>query len=200
MRLCVLPLVHLPRILGTAWDSGVKGFDSAKNAFSSGNTLAGVSSSLQLVILAIPMIGIMLVLLRSARGGGRWVWRSTDGRPILRSLTLATVVTGGALLAYSWVSPHNYTPIGPGERGTVIESVKAVKSLPDLPKEETPKEPGPSTTTTTEPMTGTTVAARRGSGTGTDPAAGVTTTTVGTTTTEPATATTRVSPTTTAAP
>jgi putative peptide zinc metalloprotease protein len=196
-------LVHLPRILGTAWDSGFKMFRSAQHAFGSGNALSGVSSGLQLVVLAIPIVGILLVIVRSATGGGRWVWRHTDGRPLLRALTVGTVGTGMALLAYAWLSPHNYTPIRPGEKGTLIQSVKAVKSLPDLPKEERPETPSASTTTvpettatttnpeseTTLPRATTTVAPRRSSG-GDEPATA--TTVASPTTTEPANPTTTV--------
>jgi putative peptide zinc metalloprotease protein len=195
-------LLHLPRILGTAWDSGEKAFSAASDAFGSGKPLAGTSSVLQLLMLAVPIVGIILVLLRSVKGGGRWVWRHTEGRPVWRGLTLATVVVGGALLASSWISPRNYTPIKPGERGTLIQSIRAVRSPTDLPKAELPEEAPPaeaSTTTTTEPVTTTTVAARRNSGTGAAPQVEATTTTVEeTTATQPAPTTTRPSPTTTA--
>ncbi|HJP65031.1 MAG TPA: hypothetical protein VKA30_01855, partial [Actinomycetota bacterium] len=96
-------LVHLPRILGTASDAGVKMFHSAKAGFGAGNPLMGATSAVQLVVLAIPIVGILLVLLRSATGGGRWVWRHTDGRPVLRTLTVVIVGVAGVVLAYSWL-------------------------------------------------------------------------------------------------
>ena len=151
------------------------------------------------VIVVVPPLFLELFVL--GEGGGGWIWRHTDGRPVLRFLTVATVAAGGALLAYAWISPRNYTPIKPGERGTLIQSVRAVKSPSDLPKDEAPEpakpEPEASTTTTTEPAPTTTVASRR-SGTPTTVAEGNTTTTVRTTTTEPSPTTTQASPTTTA--
>ncbi|MDQ4098706.1 MAG: hypothetical protein M3144_12680 [Actinomycetota bacterium] len=196
-------LLHLPRILGTAWDSGHQAFAAASDAFGSGKPLTGVSSTLQLLMLAVPIVGILLVLVRSVHGGGRWVWRHTDGRPVLRTLTIAGVVVGGFLLASSWISPRNYTPIKPGERGTLIESVRAVKTPTDLSKAEIPQDAPPAeqsaTTTTTEPETTTTTVARREPGAGAAPEPEVTTTTVETTTTAAPT-TTRPSPSTTASP
>jgi putative peptide zinc metalloprotease protein len=197
-------LVHLPRILATAWDSGVHGLRSARQHLGNGDTLGGVSSGLQIVLLAIPIVGILMVLARSFLGGGRWVWRSTEGRPVVRTAAAAVVLAGVGSLGYAWVSPRNYTPIRPGERGTIGESVRAVRSLPDLPRAEAPKatpagdEPSAVTTTTTIEATTTTVAGRRAA-----PAAGEpqsTTTSEATTTTTEATTTTRVRPTTTAVP
>jgi putative peptide zinc metalloprotease protein len=198
-------LVHLPRILGTAWDSGVHGARSASHHLGGGDLLGGLSSGLQVLVLAIPIVGILLVIARSFLGGGRWVWRSTEGRPVVRTAATAVVLAGVGSLGYAWVSPHNYTPIRPGERGTVGESVRAVRDLPDLARAEAPKpaleptrdEPTgnePAATTTTEATT-TTVAGRR-----TTPTTGeeqTTTSTEATTTSTEATTTTRVRPTTT---
>jgi hypothetical protein len=157
------------------------------------------------LVLAIPIVGILLVIARSFLGGGRWVWRSTEGRPVVRTAATAVVLAGVGSLGYAWVSAHNYTPIRPGERGTVGESVRAVRDLPDLARAEAPKpalgatrdEPTgnePAATTTTEATT-TTVAGRR-----TTPTTGeeqTTTSTEATTTSTEATTTTRVRPTTT---
>jgi putative peptide zinc metalloprotease protein len=132
-------LLHLPRILGTAWDSAAKSWDAVQEGFGSGNTWGGIAAALQLLILAVPTVGIVLVLARTAHRGGRWVWRRTEGRPVRRTLALGTVAILGGMLAYSWISPKNYTPIRPGERGTLVEGVRAVRNLPDLPSQSPPR-------------------------------------------------------------
>lgn len=189
-------LVHLPRILGTAWDSAAKGWHGAAKAFGSGDTLAGLGSAVQILVLAIPVVGILLVMAKTATGGGRWIWRQTEGTPILRALTIGVVAAGLGALAYSWVSPDNYTPIRRGERGTLADSARAVRNLPHIPRTQRAR----ASTTTTEPVTTTTQAPRRA---GAEPSpsttVGATTTTAGaTTTTARATSTTRPSSTTTA--
>ena len=151
-----LVLLHLPRIFATAWDSAQKSFDSLTGAFGDGNVLGGLSSVLQLVALSIPIIGIALVLSKSAQGAGRWLITHTRGRPVRRGLTLATVILAGTALVYSWVSPDNYTPIRPDERGTITESVKVVRRLPDLPVIRSER-PSTSTTTSTPAATTTTI-------------------------------------------
>ena len=200
-------LVHLPRLLGTAWDSGVKGFHAAQHAFAGGNALAGASSSIELVALAIPVVGILLVLAKTAKGAGGWAWRSTGGRPVLRTLCVATAVAGGACLAWSWVSPHNYTPIRPGERGTLTESVRAAVQAPNnLPRAEPPAAPAgaghdetpAASTTTTTPTSSTTPSRNDGTAVATTTTLATVTTTPGTTVATPTTE--RTSPTTTSPP
>src|SRR2546430_12920397 len=53
----LIVLVHLPRILGTAWDSAFKQARATHHAFATGNAMSGVSNGLQIVVLAIPIVG-----------------------------------------------------------------------------------------------------------------------------------------------
>jgi putative peptide zinc metalloprotease protein len=198
-------LIHLPRIVGTAWDSGAKAYGDATAAFGDGETLKGLGSALQILLLAVPVVGILLVLAKTGLGGGRWVWRHTDGRPVARFLTVAVVGTLAGVLAYSWISPDNYKPIRPGERGTVTESVRAVRSLPNLPRVATPRgeerevRDATRVTTTTEPDVTPTTQVGRNRAPAEEPQ--TTSTTVGrTTTTAGATTTTRPRQTTTTEP
>ena len=122
-------LLHLPRIVGTGWDSGVKLYHAAGHAFTKGDALGGVSAIVQLIVLAIPIIGIGLVLARTATGGSRWLWTHTEGKPVLRVLGLAVAAGALTMLLFAWVPHRNYQPIRPGERGTVTEGVHAVRQL-----------------------------------------------------------------------
>lgn len=206
----VIVLLHLPRILGTAWDSASESWDAVRAGFGSGDALSGIASALQLVILAVPTLGILLVLTGTAHRGGRWLWRRTGGRPLARGLALSTAAVLGGFIAYSWVSPENYTPIRPGERGTLVQGFRAVRTPADLPSQSPPDpQPAPpSSTTTTAPQagdttatTGTTVATSTTVATATtvaEPGAVTTTTGARATTTTVASTTTTVGTTTTA--
>jgi putative peptide zinc metalloprotease protein len=126
----IVVLIHLPRIIGTAWDSGRDQISAAGTAFGDGQLLSGVGAVLQLIVLAIPVIGIVMMLVKLTTGAGRWGWQHTDGRPVRR--TAFVLAAGGlaVLLAMAWLPGHNYTPIKPGERGTVGEGAVAVRRLP----------------------------------------------------------------------
>ncbi len=194
----LLVLLHLPRILATGWDSAGRGWGAASDAFGAGDPLGGMANAVQLLILGVPTVGILLVLARTAHRSGRAVWRRTEGRPLARASALAVSGALGALLVSSWISPGNYTPIRPGERGTLAQGVRAVSQVRDLPAASAPEaapEPEPTTTTTT-------VAGERPATTTPSPSTTVrvTTTAAVTSTTSPATTTTTVAdPTTTVA-
>jgi len=74
-------LVHLPRIVGTGWSSGARLWRGAAGAFAASEPLTALSSAVQLVVLAIPIVGIILVLWKVGRGIAGWMWRTTSGRP-----------------------------------------------------------------------------------------------------------------------
>ncbi|MEY2451020.1 MAG: putative peptide zinc metalloprotease protein [Acidimicrobiaceae bacterium] len=203
-------LMHLPRIIGTAWDSGRAQMDVATAAFGDGDVLQGVSAVLQLLVLVIPVAGIVLMLCKVGAGVVRSGWTRTDGKPVRRTLFSATVATAIGLLLFAWLPSDNYAPIRPGERGTVGEGVAAVRQLPrgdgPLYSEQqaqlndpasTPSEsPAGDTTTPTVPVTSPATA------TTVDTGAGSTTTTEAPTTTEASTTTAppTTAPTTTAPP
>jgi len=126
----VLVLVHLPRIMSTAWSSAARQYGSAGRALSSGHTWPGVSAVVQLVALAVPVVGLQFVFLRMARQSGLWIWRSTSGRPARRALALAGVVAAMTLVSFNWLPRDRYRPITPRERGTIAEGVTAIRLKP----------------------------------------------------------------------
>ena len=123
-------LIHLPRILATAWDSLGRQLDTTGDAFGRGDVLAGAAGVVQLLVIALPVVAILLLLVRLAHRGGRALWRRTAGRPLLRATAAAVVTAAAVLLAMAWVPRENYEPIRKGERGTVFEGISAVRALP----------------------------------------------------------------------
>jgi putative peptide zinc metalloprotease protein len=218
-------LLHLPRLLATGWDSGVKLWHATGHGFTTGDYLGGVSSAIQIVVLAIPIIGILLMLYKTTVGLARWLWRTTSGRPVLRTLGSGVALAGVAALALAWIPKDNYTPIQPGERGTFAEGVGAVRRIPTgraplyieevatrrAAVQEAPQVPAPTTSTTSPTSSSTTTSTSAPDGTTTtvrqrsnsDDASTTTTTTAETqpsttTTTTPRTTTTQATTTTTA--
>jgi putative peptide zinc metalloprotease protein len=182
----VTVLIHLPRIMATAASSADKLWHDTGKAFNGGNALGGISDVLQLIVLAIPILGIVLMIWRVAKQGATWTWTHTAGRPVLRVLSGAAGAVIVTLLALSWIPKHNYRSIQPHERGTVGEAAVALRELPRQPSQLDAKATAKDTATTT-PVT-------------TAPATASTTTTLfqsrSSTTVGASTSTTRFSPTT----
>ncbi|HUP86581.1 MAG TPA: hypothetical protein VM143_13010 [Acidimicrobiales bacterium] len=123
-------LVHLPRIIGTAVDSGGKQLTAVTQSFGDGNVLGALSGMVQIIALAIPILGILLMLSNLGRGIARTAWRRTEGRPVARvGVTLLGAVAIGLLL-FAWLPRSNYEPIRRGERGTLSEGATALSHLP----------------------------------------------------------------------
>ncbi|HEX2040284.1 MAG TPA: hypothetical protein VHF47_11205 [Acidimicrobiales bacterium] len=162
----IVILVHLPRMLGTAWDSMGEQAGRIGDAFDKGDTLGGVTGILQALVLALPVTAIVLMLVRLGMRTVKGVWRRTEGRPFARTGALAVAAVVVAALAFAWVPRENYEPIREGERGTLFEGASAVRRLPsgDGPLESHRRAVGtqpvaeqpPSSTDAEEPATSTT--------------------------------------------
>lgn len=127
-------LVNLPRIFGTGWRSAVVLAHRAGGDAGHGRWLGSVSSALQLLVLAIPLAGVVVMLVRGARSLTAAFVRATRGRPPLRA---AGALAGAGILvvlALAWAPGANYRAIQPGERGTVVAGVgtigRAVRARP----------------------------------------------------------------------
>ena len=120
-------LLHLPRIVGTAWDSGQDQMEAARLSFQHGDTVRGLSAVLQLIVLAIPVVGILLMLSKLSTSVLRGGWRRTRDRPVLRALYTTATVCAVGLLLFAWLPGDNYTPIRPDERGTFADGAAAVR-------------------------------------------------------------------------
>lgn len=199
-------LLHLPRLFATAWDSLGKQYDTVTEGLGDGKFFAAGIGIVQALILILPLLGITLSFGRLGRRMAVKGWKATEGSAVARLALCAVtaVVVGG--LAYTWLPNGDYTPIRPGEKGTLGEGLKAVAKVPTgkpslVPAEkaaERSPEDGGTTTTTTTPKPGvTTTVAPSGSAT-TAPAAGGPATTATTTRVRDTVApTTTVGPTTT---
>ena len=98
-------------------------------AFGHGRPLDGASDAAQIAVLAIPITGLLLMIVQLFRKVAVWSWRTTRNRPIHRGAALLTMGAAVTVLALSWIPAHHYQPIGPGERGTEGEGFHALFSL-----------------------------------------------------------------------
>jgi putative peptide zinc metalloprotease protein len=116
-------LLHLPAIAGTAWHSFVALMGRAGAAFGHGQAALGLFDGLQLLLLALPTIGLAWTLGRLLQRLLATAWVRTKGRPLQRATTFLAMASAVLLLVLAWTPPRaTYRPIAPNARGTVTES------------------------------------------------------------------------------
>ena len=181
-------VIHLPRIVATAWDSLQLQLGRVSGSFSDGRPLHAVIGMVQIVALVLPLAGIFFTLVRLVRRMAAGLWSRTDGRPVARG-ALALVGTAVAVTAaYVWWPNGDYEPIQRGERYTVQEVARTVRHVPSGRPALTPQrveelggvqrqaanapivggEPADAANTTASTTTTTTVAEETTGGDGTD--------------------------------
>ena len=167
----VILLVHLPRLLATGTESLRVNGGAARAAFADGNLAGGIGGGLQLLVLALPFVGIAYTLAKMSWRVGRrsWAWSADSyGKRGLVFVMGAAVV---ALLGWAWLPGPSYTPIREGERGTFSDYVAASEVVltdrdaepafvpsGDAAEVEEPADPQPSVSpspASTEVVTGT---------------------------------------------
>ncbi|MFN2594982.1 MAG: hypothetical protein ABR579_08870 [Actinomycetota bacterium] len=123
-------IIAAPRIVATAWDSFGGLYDKMRAAFGGGSPGTGAFYVIQMLFLSLPIVGICVTFFRmfTRSIAGAWRW-SDDSAP---KRALVTLVAAGVigLIAYLWLPNGDYTPIRPGEKGTIGDAIAAVRSIP----------------------------------------------------------------------
>jgi putative peptide zinc metalloprotease protein len=153
-----LMVINAPRIIGTAIDSLGKQLGSIGGAFGKGNIALAVLSLIQVLILALTLLGVALTLYRTAKALVVGGWKRTEGRPVLRGGFVLLTTAAAVVLVFLWLPKYgNYRPISPNEAGTVqgsfvgfAQRATNVGSAVQNPTSVT-QQPAPSPTPITQP-------------------------------------------------
>lgn len=152
----LLILMNLPRVFGTGYTTARQLASAVGKQASHGQLLGVTTNVLELLFLVIPLVGIVLILLRSGRalvGAGA---RLTAERPLLRAGAIVAGAAAVGLLAYAWIPPSHYQPIGPHDRGTLTQTSAVARQLVSDPLHPTsdhpPAAPAPSASATPAPV------------------------------------------------
>ena len=192
-------VVQAPRIFATAVAAGRDQFGHASNWMHQGNYGLAFLALLQGLLLALPILGVVLTLVSTAKRIATEMWTRTEGRPVMRTGFVGVAAVAVLVLVVGWSPRGRYQPIRPNETGTVqagavsaADETQAGGVFSAAPESSTPGSAAPATTGSSgAPQPGNAPAATTGgangapagSGTGGAPApAG------GTTTSQPVTA------------
>lgn len=135
----------IPRLLATAFDAFGKMVAIAGEAIGKGEWLNVIAAALQLILIAIPLIGVALVLVRVVKRVGTAAWKWSEGSLPKRALALANGVALAALLVFLWIPGvgnvagvesgalrgqlGSFEPIKPDERGVVGQAAPIVNDI-----------------------------------------------------------------------
>ncbi len=120
----------LPRLIATAWASGQVRGRQTVHAAEQADLLSVAAGLLQLLALALPVLGVSYLVLRMVRGGSTTMWRRTDGRPFLRGVLSGLVAVLLIALVWTWWPTGQYQPVRSDERGTLTSLVSASRPQP----------------------------------------------------------------------
>src|SRR5581483_10820353 len=111
-------------VVTTAWDSG----RHIAGGIPHGGALHAAASVLQLVALALPVLGSILVTQKVARTllGRGLAW--SEGRPIRRTAVVALAAATCAGAAWAWWPSGQYQPVHPTDNGTLTGVGQLVSS------------------------------------------------------------------------
>ena len=120
-------VIHAPRIFGTGIDSLGEQASTVSESFGSGVYLQAAASGVQILALALPMLGIAYMLLRLTKQVGVGAWQQSSGRPMLRTAYMTTGVVLLSAIAWTWWPNGDYAPIREGETWTVQTGLASIR-------------------------------------------------------------------------
>ncbi|MGO4231026.1 hypothetical protein AB4Y72_19465 [Arthrobacter sp. YAF34] len=120
-------VLTLPRVLGTAWDNGLKQQAMLAHSISTGDIADAAVRVIAIACLALPVLGILYILLRLVRQLVTGLWQKTRGKTLQRATAIVAIAAVTAGLAWAWwPGAETYRPVQPYERGTLADATRAV--------------------------------------------------------------------------
>jgi putative peptide zinc metalloprotease protein len=128
----VMMVLSLPRLLATGWASVGKQQDLLAASLSSGDFVGVAVRALAIVVVAVPVLGLLYIVVRLLRQLVTGLWQKTRGKLGQRIVAMCAVAALFAGLAWAWwPDGGTYRPVQAYERGTLGDATRAV-----LPKRD----------------------------------------------------------------
>jgi putative peptide zinc metalloprotease protein len=123
----VTMVITLPRILGTAWDNGVKQQAALVSSIGAGDFAGAAVRVVAILCIALPVLGILYILLGLGRQLIAGLWQKSRGKALQRGAAMAAILAVAAGLAWAWwPGADTYRPVQPYERGTLADATTAI--------------------------------------------------------------------------
>ncbi|TLM72887.1 hypothetical protein [Pseudarthrobacter sp. NamB4] len=122
-----LMVIALPRLLATAWDSASRQQDLLAGSLSVGDLAGAAVRVLAIIAVALPILGMLYILLRLLRQLVTVLLQKTRGKTLQRTAAMGAIAALLAGLAWAWwPDGGTYRPVQPYERGTLEDVTTSV--------------------------------------------------------------------------
>jgi len=123
----VMMVLSLPRLLATGWAGVVKQQEALASSLSSGDLLGVTVRALAIVVVAVPVLGVLYIVVRLLRQLVTGLWQKTRGKAVQRTAAMTAVAALLAGLAWAWwPDGGTYRPVQAYERGTLGDATRAI--------------------------------------------------------------------------
>ncbi|MGN7202473.1 hypothetical protein [Arthrobacter sp. SAFR-044] len=123
----VMMVLSLPRLLATGWASVVKQQEALAASLASGDVLGVAVRALAIVVVAVPVLGVLYIVVRLLRQLVTGLWQKTRGKLAQRLVAMGAVGVLLAGLAWAWwPDGGTYRPVQAYERGTLGDATRAI--------------------------------------------------------------------------
>ncbi|TNB70307.1 hypothetical protein FHJ30_15925 [Arthrobacter sp. BB-1] len=120
-------VLALPRLLATAWSSAARQQELLAGSLADGDLAGAAVRVLAIAAVALPMVGMLYILVRLLRQLVTGLWRKTRGRALRRTAAMGVVAALLAGLAWAWwPDGGTYRPVQPYERGTLADATASI--------------------------------------------------------------------------
>jgi putative peptide zinc metalloprotease protein len=120
-------VLALPRLLATAWSSAVRQQELLAESLSAGDPAGAAVRVLAIAAVALPMLGMLYILLRLLRQLVSGLWHKTRGNVLQRTAAMGVVTALLAGLGWVWwPDGGTYRPVQPYERGTLADATTSI--------------------------------------------------------------------------
>ena len=128
----VMMVLSLPRLVATGWASAGKQQEQLAASLSAGDFLGVAVRALAMVVVAVPVLGVLYIVVRLLRQLVTGLWQKTRGKAVQRTVAMGAVAALLAGLAWAWwPDGGTYRPVQAYERGTLGDATRAI--LPQRP-------------------------------------------------------------------
>src|SRR6478735_2413931 len=128
----VMMVLSLPRLLATGWASVGKQQEALAASLSAGDVLGVTVRALAIIVVAVPVLGVVYIVVRLLRQLVTGLWQNTRGKVAQRIVAMGAVAVllGGLAWAW-WPDGGTYRPVQAYERGTLGDATRTILPAPD---------------------------------------------------------------------